>query len=184
MNVNERNFRAALCAGHNGHPPLFFDFKVASEMNYKNCTEICKDDILLIILGSGASLSLFTCAIAIAIFLCDQRFLRRLFTYRLALYLVISALFYSIAVLFAFGEISYDPSSHHDDGRTHFCEAAGFLKLYSDWIMLLLTTIITFHLLLFTVFHLNLEILLGLKLEIGLIMFSLIFPLFFIWPPL
>ena len=154
-----------------------------------NCNKTCKDNILVIILGSGALISLFTCAIAIAIFFCDLRCrittsLGRLFTYRLALYLVISAMFYSIASMFVFGEISYNPSLRNESyWRVQFCEAAGFFMLYSDWIMLLLTTIITIHLLLFTVFHISLENLLGFKLEIGIVLFSLIFPLFYVWIP-
>ena len=136
-------------------------------------------NMMVIIRGSVGAFSFVTCVIAIGLFLCDLRLLRR-FTYRLALYLVISAMFYSTVAVFAFQELRYEVSTADD---VRFCKAAGFLLQYSDWIKLLLTTITTFHLLLFMVFHYNLESVLGLKFEIGCIIFSLVFPLLFIWYP-
>ena len=97
------------------------------------------------------------------------------------MYLVISAMFYSIVAVFAFEGLAYNPSSADD---VRFCIAAGFLLQYSDWIKLLLTTITTFHLFLFLILHWNLQEKLGLKLEIGYVAFSaLILPLTFIWYP-
>ena len=149
----------------------------------ENCSDSTSQELrrnMVIIRGSVGSLSLITCVIAIALFLCYLRLLRR-FTYRLALYLVVSAMFYSIVAVFAFEEMGYDPLSSSD---VLFCKAAGFLLQYSDWIKLILTTITTFHLFFLIVLDYNLyKKLGGLKLEIGYVIFSVVFPLLFIWYP-
>ena len=156
------------------------DFFFTSSCN--DCNDSSPDDLkheMVIIRGSVGALSFVTCTFAIALFLWDLRLLSR-FTYRLAMYLVISAMFYSIVAVFAFEGLAYNPSSADD---VRFCIAAGFLLQYSDWIKLLLTTITTFHLFLLMILHWNLQQKLGLKLEIGYVAFSLILPLTFIWYP-
>ena len=156
------------------------DFFFTSSCN--DCNDSSPDDLkheMVIIRGSVGALSFFTCAFAIGLFFWDLRLLSR-FTYRLAMYLVIAAMFYSIVAVFAFEGLAYNPSSADD---VRFCIAAGFLLQYSDWIKLLLTTIATFHLFLLMVLHWNLQQKIGIKLEIGCIVFSLIIPLSFIWYP-
>ena len=137
---------------------------------------------IAIIRGSVGVVSFITCVFAIALFSCDLRLLLR-FTYRLALYLVISAMFYSTVAVFALEELGNDHGHLLSANDTSFCKAAAFLLQYSDWIKLILTTITTLHLFLLMVFHNNLVSVLGLKLEIGCIIFSLVFPLLFIWYP-
>ena len=139
---------------------------------------------LAIIFGSLGAISVVTCAIAVVLFLCNLRLLR-LFTYRMALYQVISAMFFSFVAMSSFQQLANVQDQHESQQLVlnATCIAAGFLLQYSNGIKLLLTTTTTFHLFLLIVFNWNLQKKYGTKLEVGYIGFSLVFPLLFIWVP-
>ena len=92
-----------------------------------------------------------------------------LLTYRMALYQVISAMFFSVVAMSSFQRFA-DNQDQHDSQQLVLnatCIAAGFLLQYSSWIKLLITTATTLHLFLLMVFNWNLQKKYGTKLEVA-----------------
>ena len=88
--------------------------------------------------------------------------------YRLALYQVLSALLLASVSVTEVMFINYDDSPNIY-GR--ICIAIGFLGLYTEWMKLLFTMWVTFHLFCFAVLHKNLK-----KLEVLYVVTSLLVP--------
>ena len=88
--------------------------------------------------------------------------------YRLALYQVLSALGMSSVSIMEVMFINYDDSPNIY-GR--ICKAIGFLLVYTEWIKLLFTMWVTFHLFCFAVLYKNLK-----KLEVLYVVTSLLVP--------
>eukprot|EP00731_Ephydatia_muelleri_P038202 Em0678g2a len=90
--------------------------------------------------------------------------------YRLALYQVLSALaMASVGALQVMRFINYADES--SDIYLRICTAIGFLEVYTEWMKLLFTTWVTFHLFCFAVFHKNMK-----KLEALYVVTSLLVP--------
>ena len=88
--------------------------------------------------------------------------------YRLALYQVLSALVMATVAAMQVVFINYDKSPIIY-GR--ICTAIGFLGVYTEWMKLLFTMWVTFHLFCFAVLHKNLQ-----KLEVLYVVTSLLIP--------
>ena len=88
--------------------------------------------------------------------------------YRLALYQVVSALVMSSIDSLQTVFINYDASP---DVYSHICVAVGWMILYAEWMKLLFTIWVTFHLFCFGVLHKNLK-----KLEVLYVVTSLLVP--------
>ncbi len=128
---------------------------------------------LLIIAGSNGSISFIMCIVAVSLVF----FLKfhRKFTYRLALYQVLSGMMFSFSVILYFGTINYDS---HSLPYNVVCKAQAFLTQYFLWVKLSFTMFLLFHLFCLAVFLKNFE-----KLEMLYILFSTLFPLTFTWIP-
>ena len=88
--------------------------------------------------------------------------------YRLALYQVLSALLLASVHVIQVMFINYDESPNI---YGHICTAIGLLVVYTDWMKLLFTTWVTFHLFCFAVLHKNMK-----KLEVLYVVTSLLVP--------
>eukprot|EP00731_Ephydatia_muelleri_P013181 Em0007g491a len=88
--------------------------------------------------------------------------------YRLALYQVLSALVMSSIDSLQTVFINYDASP---DVYSHICVAVGWMILYAEWMKLLFTIWVAFHLFCFGVLHKNLK-----KLEVLYVVTSLLVP--------
>ena len=89
--------------------------------------------------------------------------------YRLALYQVVAALFLAVMdILETTIFINYDENPKLYDV---LCKAIGLLGMYSQWMKLLFTMWVTFHLFCFAVLHKNLK-----KLEVLYVVTSLLIP--------
>ena len=130
-------------------------------------------DELLIALSSSGMASLLVCFIAVVMVLSLK--LYKIFAYRLALYQVLAALFFSITLSLELLALHYNSKSMHS---RMVCEAVGFLTQYSTWVKLMFTLCLTFHLFYLAVFFKNLK-----KLEIVYVLLSVIFPLLHAWIP-
>ena len=101
--------------------------------------------------------------------------LYRTFSERLVLHLLLSALFFSIvASAMTITGAVVDLKEHLQT----LCKALGFLFQYSMWLLLLFTIFIVFHLAALIFFYKPLH-----KCEAFFVLFSLIFPLLFLWIP-
>ena len=101
--------------------------------------------------------------------------LYRTFSERLVLYLLLSALFFSIvASAMTITGAVVDLKEHLQT----LCKALGFLFQYSMWLLLLFTIFIVFHLAALIFFYKPLH-----RCEAFFVLFSLIFPLLFLWIP-
>eukprot|EP00731_Ephydatia_muelleri_P013156 Em0007g466a len=112
------------------------------------------------------SVSIFVCVVA-AILVVRLKLYKTL-VYRLALYQVLSALVMSSVGAMQGVLINYDESPTIY-GRV--CTAIGLLLTYTEWMKLLFTTWVTFHLFCFAVLHKNLK-----KLEVLYVVTSLLVP--------
>ena len=94
--------------------------------------------------------------------------LYKMLVYRLTLYQVLSALVLASVSVMQEMLINYDDSSNI---YGHICIAIGFLVLHTEWMKLLFTMWVTFHLFCFAVLHKNLK-----KLEVLYVVTSLLVP--------
>ena len=128
-------------------------------------------DKLVAILSSGGFAGVLSCSMALFLLIFFKMY--KTFSERLVLYLLLSGLFVASVTALMITGIPFDFSQHHS-----LCQAIAFFWQYSIWILLLLTTFIVFHLAALVFFFKTLK-----KLEVSLVIFSLLFPLLFSWVP-
>ena len=128
---------------------------------------------LLIVAGCNGCVSFCMCVVAVSLVFCLR--LYKVFTYRLAMYQVLSGMMFSCAVMLFFGSINYDGDSLP---YVVVCKAQAFLTQYFLWVKLLFTMNLIFHLFCLAVFMKNFR-----KLELFYILLSTLFPLSFTWIP-
>ena len=128
---------------------------------------------LLIGLSTTGLASVLTCSIAVIMVMLLR--LYKKFVYRLALYQVLAALFFSITLSLELLALNYDSKSQYSKSA---CEAVGFLTQYSTWVKLMFTACLMFHLFCLTVFFKNFY-----KLEIAYVLISVFSPLLHVWIP-
>ena len=110
--------------------------------------------------------SALVCLLAAILVLCLR--LYKNLVYRLALYQVLSALALASVCVMQVMFINYDESPNIYD---RICTVFGFLSLYTEWMKLLFTMWVTFHLFCFAVLHKNLK-----KLEVLYVVTSILVP--------
>ena len=127
---------------------------------------------ILIAWGGTGMLSLIMCLIAVSLVFCMR--LYKNFTYRLAMYQVLSSLCLSAV------EASYLTLLNYNGGIYYqiACKTTAFLVEYFLWIKLLFTICLIFHLFCLAVCLKNFR-----RLEIGYVLFSILFPLLYTWIP-
>ena len=130
-----------------------------------------KTHLLIAIMSSGA-VSTVMCSIAVLLVMCLK--LYKYFVYRLALYQVVSCLFFSVAEALQMININYVEDTYHINA----CRATAFLVTYTVWVKLLLTLCLVFHIFCLAVCLKNLK-----NLEIAYILVSVLFPCLIVWIP-
>ena len=129
---------------------------------------------MLIARGVIGTLSMTLCLFAVILVLCMKKY--KIFTYRLAIYQILSSLGLSAAQVLLLLLVNYmynGDSSYYQNA----CESTAFLLEYLVWIKLFFTTCLLF--LFFLIVHLK-----GFKkLEIGYVLISTLFPLLYTWIP-
>ena len=130
-----------------------------------------KNHLLLAKSGTGL-VSLTMCLIAASLVLYMR--LYKFFIYRLALYQILSSLFFSAVQVSLLTLLNYDSDYYQQIA----CQTTAFLMEYFVWIKLLFTLCLVFHLFSLVVCLQNFK-----KLEIGYVLFSILFPLLYTWIP-
>ena len=130
-----------------------------------------KNYILIAWSGTGI-LSFIMCLIAVSLVFCLR--LYKTFTYRLAMYLILSALCLSAAEASAITLLNFNGNIYYQIA----CKTTALPLEYFSWVKLLLTLCLVFHLFCLAVWLRNFK-----KLEIGYVLFSILFPLLFSWIP-
>ena len=130
-------------------------------------------DQILIALSTTGMASMVTCFIAISMVVLLR--LYKKFAYRLALYQVLAALFFSLTLSLELLALHYQSKSMY---FRRVCEAVGFLTQYSTWVKLMFTACLTFHLFCLAVFFKNFV-----KLEVVYVLISVFSPLLHVWIP-
>ena len=159
---------------------LFFDLESVVNASDNNYTDSCNSsfskqqiDQILIALGTAGIASVVTCSVAVLMVI--SSLLYKKFVYRLALYQVLAALFFSLT-------LSLELLALHYQGKSVYfrrvCEAVGFLTQYSTWVKLMFTACLTFHLFCLAVFFKNFV-----KLEVVYVLISVFSPLLHVWIP-
>ena len=128
-----------------------------------------KNYILIAWSGTGM-LSLIMCLIAVSLVFCMR--LYKNFTYRLAMYQILSSLCLSAA------EALFLTLLNYDDDMYYACKTIAFLMECFQWIKLLFTICLIFHLFCLAVCLKNFR-----RLEKGYVLFSTLFPLLYSWIP-
>ena len=134
-------------------------------------TQEQKNHILLAKSGTGI-LSLTMCLIAV--FLVFRLKLYKYFTYRLAMYQILSSLCLSVVEVSFLTLFNYDGDIYQQIA----CKTTAFFLEYFVWIKLLFTICLVFHLFCLAVCLKNFR-----RLEIGYVLFSILFPLLHSWIP-
>lgn len=131
-----------------------------------------KEDLILTVRSIVGGIGFCTCILILILAFCLK--LHRHFIYRLAMYKVTSSMLVNLIDISFTGYISKGYETFHNA----MCELTGFLLMYFFWINVLFTTVIIFHFFSLAVCLKNLQ-----KLEVCYILFSVIFPLLFMWVP-
>ena len=155
---------------------MYSDVLSGSGNNETNCSETYttkQKNTLIAVLGFTGFVSFSMCMVAILLVFCLR--LHRLFTYRLAMYQVLSAMMYSFLLVLYLGLINYNGDSLPD---MIVCKVLAFCDEYFLWVKLLFTISLTFHLFCLAVLLKNFE-----KLELLYVAFGTLFPLLFSWIP-
>ena len=127
----------------------------------------------ILIAWSGTGMLSFTmCLIAVSLAFCMR--LYKNFTYRLAMYQVLSSLCLSAAEASAITLLNFNGNIYYQIA----CKTTAFPLEYFSWVKLLVTLCLVFHLFCLAVCLRNFK-----KLEIGYVLFSILFPLLFSWIP-
>ena len=119
-------------------------------------------------LGLTATVVCSTAALLVFVFK-----LHKYFVHRLALYQVLAASFYGLALTLELVFLAVDKYEHR-----WLCETIGFLFFYFSWVKVLFTAWVVLHLFCFTVFYKNLQ-----NLEVLFVIISIVTPLVFTWIP-
>ena len=119
-------------------------------------------------LGLSATVVCSTAALLVFIFK-----LHKYFVHRLALYQVLAAFFYALALTFELVFLTVDKEEYR-----WLCETISFFFIYFSWVKLLFTAWVVVHLFCFTVFYKNLQ-----NLEALFVIISIVTPLLFTWIP-
>ena len=141
-------------------PPstIYFDMMNSSDTNVSSVAQV--------VVGTATnSVSVLVCLLA-AILVLILRLYKKV-VYRLALYQVLASL--ALATVATLQEFIYIISFHR--GYDQECIAMGWFLLYTEWMKLLFTMWVTFHLFCFAVLHKNLK-----KLEVLYVVTSLLVP--------
>ena len=148
-------------------------FSENSTIDCNNTFTKNQKNIVLIVNSGTGLISLIMCMIVVSLVFCMR--LYKNFTYRLAMYQILSSLCLSAV------EVSYLTLLNYDDQIFYYqiaCKANSFLIEYFLWIKLLYTLCLVFHLFCLAVCLKNFR-----KLEIGYVLFSILFPLLYSWIP-
>ena len=135
-------------------------------------TEGQKNIVLIVKSGTGL-ISLVMCLIATSLVVCFR--LYKYFTYRLAMYQILSSLCLSAVEASFLSLLNYDDD---DPYQQKVCKTTAFLLEYLLWMKLLFTICLIFHLFCLAICLKNF-----IKLEIGYVLFSILFPLLCTWIP-
>ena len=119
-----------------------------------------------IILAANSSVSVLVCLLAAILVFRFQ--LHKKVVYRLALYQVLASLALAVVSVLEVIFINYYTNP---EVYSRACTAIGWLILYAEWMKLLFTMWVTFHLFCFAVLHKNLK-----KLEVLYVVTSLLVP--------
>ena len=128
---------------------------------------------ILIVWGGTGMLSFTMCLIAVSLVFCMR--LYKNFTYRLAMYQILSSLCLSAAEALSLILLNYDDDIYY---QKISCKTTAFLMEYFQWIKLLFTVCLIFHLFCLAVCLKHFK-----ELEIGYVLFSILFPLLYSWTP-
>ena len=129
-------------------------------------------NLVLIVTGSTGFLSFTMCLIAV--YLVFRLKLYKYFTYRLAMYQILSSQCHSAVEVSHISLLNYDGDTYYQIA----CKSISFIVEYILWVELLFTICLVFHLFCLAVCLKNFK-----KLEIGYVLFSILFPLLFSWIP-
>ena len=129
--------------------------------------------VILMTLCGGGIAAIIVCLIAMVMAIKFK--LHKYFVHRLAIYQVLSAMFYSSLCIFEVIFINYDRNTavYHP-----ICVVEAFVLEYAVWIKLLFTFCLTFHLFCFSVCHVNYS-----RLEVAYVLVSVLGPALFSWIP-
>ena len=127
---------------------------------------------LLWIHGGTAVISSTVCIIAVSTALFLK--LYKYFSYRLAIYQVLSSLFFSMAEILTLSLLNYNGDEYYQIA----CKVDAFLAEYTVWVKLLFTLCVSFHFFCLTVCLRNFE-----NFEAAYILISVLLPLLFTWIP-
>lgn len=142
--------------------------------NSSNCSELTPEQLRTLSILKG-TLSLFSCLpCAVVVFLIIYLRAYRSFVYRLAIYLTLAAIFYSLTTT-----LQMVPGDLFHIHNRAFCKAVGFLAEYGSWVLLLYIYWVIAQLLLLSVFHVSTK-----RAELILVFIPVLFPLLFVWIPL
>ena len=129
-------------------------------------------NLVLLVMGGNGFLSSIMCLIAVSMVICMK--LYKNFIYRLAMYQILSSLCVSAVQTSFITLVNYNGNIYYQIA----CKTISFLMEYLLWIKLLFTICLVFHFFCLAVCLKNLE-----KLEIGYVLFSILFPLLYSWIP-
>ena len=134
-----------------------------------------QEDLILIIMASVGLWSFCICGLAMGLVFYLR--LHKHFVYRLALYQVISSMLISVNDMISITLSSYVLKQ---DETFHYvlCLITGFLLTYFIWLKLIFTITLTMHLFLLAICLKDLK-----HFEIQSVLFSVLFPLLFVWVP-
>ena len=127
---------------------------------------------LLIAKSVTGMLSLAMCLIAVFLVFCLR--LHKYFTYRLAMYQILSSLCLSVVQVLGLTLLNYDENVYQQIA----CKTTAFFLEYFLGIKLIFTTCLVFHLFCLAVCLKNFQ-----KFEIGYVLSSILFPLLYSWIP-
>ena len=134
-------------------------------------------DLVLLVMSSVGLVSIITCSLTISLALFLRLYRRRVF--RLAMYHVASSMLLGVNVFSMITLTSYI-SKDNDTFHKAMCQLTGFLLSYFLWMNTLFTAVLISHFFLLFVCLKKLKLK---YLEILCVLFSLLFPLLFVWVP-
>lgn len=138
-------------------------------MESSPCAHNATDDAALVVMGAVGGAATVACVPVVLLVLVLK--LYKQLVYRLALYLVLSALTFSAATVLHVAQIPFLQRSNYTF-NAHLCQAAAFLTTYTLWTKVLFMLCVTVHLFTYSVFFKNFK-----KLEAAYVAMSLIVPL-------
>ncbi len=146
---------------------------LAASGNGSNCSELSPEQLrtLSILKRVLLLLSCLPCAMVVLLIVCLRAY--RSFIYRLAVYLTLAAIFYSLTTA-----LQMVPGDLFHVYNSAFCKAVGFLAEYGSWVLLLYIYWVIVQLFLLSVCHASTK-----KLEPILVFLPIVIPLSFVWIP-